>query len=500
MEEFDCFDRREPAIPRVKNVGARVATAQESYDWSNPKTVSFGRAGVRGEFTETSGASRQRPRVFNQVKRGNIRGDDVRAWAAGSGIPMQSPHRRGRRAPLEEYPASGISGRQKAKLSSRMRNIVLLLASSVALVCIAGCSLFSLNSPERPLSTRDLNARMLTREYSVHFIGAIEQSADAIAANEQDPMVLDNALRWKISASRESQRAAAQMSPMVSLLDTWTLSEQMQIFLSDTGAGRALFGSHQEAARAIADNLAADAEAMAHRVVASGELVRYQAFVAEYTRDHPLESLTFKRASVLDLWSRQSGADVRLVDTLGTVPEATADLAQRMQMYGETVPSQTIWKTQLALRESGYSGGDLRAALAQLDSRLARVSAAADTAPDLVHDAVADVRTSMLEVIERLNASSAEMVQALRTERAALSDTVSTEREAVLGALDTQRKEITIDAAGIAEKVVRSSGQEARYLAREVLLLLILLTVIVLGLPFAAGYYVGRVRRHREST
>jgi hypothetical protein len=45
---------------------------------------------------------------------------------------------------------------------------------------------------------------------------------------------------------------------------------------------------------------------------------------------------------------------------------------------------------------------------------------------------------------------------------------------------------------------VRSAGAQARWLAGEVLLLLIILVAVLLGLPFAAGYLVGRAR-HRHS-
>src|SRR3989440_5430528 len=43
-------------------------------------------------------------------------------------------------------------------------------AAAALLLCVAGCSLISLKTPERPLSSRDLNARILTREFSYHFI------------------------------------------------------------------------------------------------------------------------------------------------------------------------------------------------------------------------------------------------------------------------------------------------------------------------------------------
>jgi hypothetical protein len=42
---------------------------------------------------------------------------------------------------------------------------------------------------------------------------------------------------------------------------------------------------------------------------------------------------------------------------------------------------------------------------------------------------------------------------------------------------------------------VKSSGDEVARVTREALLLLVLLAVVVLALPFAAGYAVGRSRR-----
>ena len=62
-------------------------------------------------------------------------------------------------------------------------------------------------------------------------------------------------------------------------------------------------------------------------------------------------------------------------------------------------------------------------------------------------------------------------------------------------ALDEQRQALTIDAARISNEVVITAGRELRKLALQVVLLLVLFAVVALGLPFAAGYFVGRGRR-----
>jgi hypothetical protein len=378
----------------------------------------------------------------------------------------------------------------------RRRSALRILICVGMLVPFAACSLLTLKSPERPLSARDLNTRILTRELSARFIASVARCAQQISAAEDDPAVLDNTLRWEIAAVAESRRAATRMAPMMTLLDTWALAEQMKAFTAPGAAGGALFGTHQQAVREVSDGYADDAEGLARRLIAPGEFADYQKFVDQYTREHPLEDLTFTRASVVELWSRTQAANTRLIDSLGTIPEAMADAADRMQIYGDTVPAEITRKMQLALREYG-SKSDVQASLQRLDERLERLTEVAQTTPALVHGAEAQVRQSVREVLQGLEASQRAATEALHTERAALFTDLQSEREALVAAVDVQRRAAAADASRVAGEVVKSSGEQVRALARDVLSLLIVLAVVMLGLPFAAGYLVGRARHGR---
>jgi hypothetical protein len=379
------------------------------------------------------------------------------------------------------------------------RSPIQLAACTAALLAVAGCSLLSFKSPERPLSTRDLNARILTRELSGEFVTAVIRCADEIAATENDPVLLENTLRWEIAAIGESRRAATRMAPMMSLLDTWALAVQMEGFAAEGAPGGALFGVHQQSVRAISARYADESQALARRLIAPRDLPDYQRFVDTYARENPLRNLDFARPSVVGLWSREKGADTRLVDSLGTIPEAMADTSDRLQIYGETVPSQLVRRTQLALLQAGYSQSDLQSSLRTLDERLARLTAVAESSPELVKGAEAEFRASLREVLARLDASSVQMIGAVHTERSALFADLQAEREAVLAAVDVQRQALALDAGRIADQVVRSSGVQIRYLAGEVLGLLIVLAAVLLGLPFAAGYLLGRSRQGRKA-
>jgi hypothetical protein len=274
---------------------------------------------------------------------------------------------------------------------------------------------------------------------------------------------------------------------MMGLLDTWALSVQMHAYLAD-GAGRELFGTQQPIAVTLAAELARQAQELAQRLTAPDEFENDQRFIDGYAHAHPIESLKFARPSIVDLWTHDTGAQLRLVDTLGTVPEAMANAGDLLRMYGDTGPSQLLWKTQLAAQESGISGKDLQTALGRLDERMARLSVLADATPDLVNGVVRDVRV-------RFNASLTEMMGALHSEGMTLSASVNAERQAAIDAVDVERAAIAADAARIAGQVIREAGEEARRLVREALLLLIALAIVVLGLPFSIGYFAGRAHR-----
>jgi hypothetical protein len=388
--------------------------------------------------------------------------------------------------------------RTRWRRAAALCGVALLLGSVTVLGSLAGCSLLSLKSPERPLSARDLNARILTRELAAQFIAAVGRSASDITGSESDPAILDNSLRWEIAAVAETRRAETQIAPLMSLLDTWALAAQMQAFLGGGGAGAALFGTHQGAVRGVTDEFAAGAEALARQLLAPGELSAYQNFVAGYVREYPLHDLTFARPSVVGLWSHAHGATTPLVDSLGTIPEAMSDMAQRLQIYGDTTPEQIMGRTQLALRESGYAQGDLKARLRQLDEQLERLTVVAESTPQLMQGTVTELRRSVRDVLDRLDAAERATTQALHTERTALFADIQTERQAIVAALDVQRQALAADAARIAGQGVKSAGEQLRYLAGEVLGLLIVLAVLMLALPFAAGYLLGRARHRRD--
>jgi hypothetical protein len=178
----------------------------------------------------------------------------------------------------------------------------------------------------------------------------------------------------------------------------------------------------------------------------------------------------------------------------GTVAQALGDVSDRVRIYSERVPSMGLWEAELALGRSGFDADDYRAALRNVDAQLERISKLAETSPEMLHQAIGDLRQGLNDTSTRLDAAALHLVRQLGEEREKLAVEVAAERASLVTAFDDQRGKMTMDAAQIADHAVETSWRELHTLVREAFAFAIVLALVLLGLPFAAGYAVGRRR------
>jgi hypothetical protein len=375
----------------------------------------------------------------------------------------------------------------KPELGATLRRSAPLLAGFV----LTGCSLLTIKSPEIPLTAREQEARLLTRDYAAHFATTMTHLIDDSARGDAGTAIRSQALRLKLGAVTEITRASTGLSPTASLLDTWAFSLQFRDFLT-IGAGAHLLGGAQPDVSRGAALLAAEVDALARKVW-DNDYPRYHTFVLDYVGRNPLENADLARPSVLSAWIIEEH-DKSPLRSVGTVAQALGDVSDRMRIYSERVPAMSLWQAELALDRAGFDDASYRTALRNIDTQLARISKLADTSPELAHEAIAELREGIRATGDRLDASWMQMLRTLRVEREALAANIAAERESVTSAFDAERTRISVDAAQIAAQAVDTSWRELRKLIREALLLTILLAVVMLGLPFAAGYLVGRRR------
>ena len=89
------------------------------------------------------------------------------------------------------------------------------------------------------------------------------------------------------------------------------------------------------------------------------------------------------------------------------------------------------------------------------------------------------------------------MARTVQQEREELAANIREQREAAVLAFDSQRAALAKDAEHVADQAIASGGTQMRALVRELMFYGILLYAVILGLPFVAGYFVGRLRAAR---
>lgn len=371
---------------------------------------------------------------------------------------------------------------------------------------LGGCLSFTLDVTGEKLPPEQLRARIETRQYAADFTERVVRAADIIANGTEDTGVRANALRWKIGASTASRRAAYRPEPELALVDTWALAVQMEYFFGE-GAGRALFGSQQPVALDVAGALAREAGALAARRLDPAVLADYRKLVSEYAARERLSDLTFERAPIAPLW-REAVAR-HIAKSVSVAPEALADASDRLDIYGRRIPDELRWRAELAYVESGFQPGDLSRALKRFEEELTKLSALAQTQPELAMERLAALQAEMTRVFESFDLRWGQTLAMLQVERAALAKDLEAMRVAMDATIERERNAlyaaISVERAALADDVTRIGKELGPLLlaklgevVTEMLLWMILLVLILIGLPFLAGFLAGRAVNRRS--
>jgi hypothetical protein len=388
----------------------------------------------------------------------------------------------------------------------RVQRVLAAALGAIAPLTLAGCISFTLDVSGEKLPPEQLRARVETRQYAADFIERVVRAADIIADGTEVTGVRANALRWKIGASTASRRAAYRSEPELALVDTWAFAVQMEHFFAE-GAGKTLFGSQQQVALDTARTLARDADALAVRRLDPAVLADNRQLVSDYAARERLSDLSFERAPIAPSW-REAVAR-RLAKSVSVAPEALGDASDRLDIYGRRIPDELRWRAELAILESGIRPADLSHALKRFEEELAKLSALAQTQPELAMQRLAALQAEMTRVFDSfdrrwvqtlamLQVERATLVKDLEAMRVAMDATIERERKALYDAISSERAALAADATRIGKELGPLLIAKLGEVVNEVLLLLCLLVLLVIGLPFLAGFLVGRAMTRRS--
>lgn len=369
-------------------------------------------------------------------------------------------------------------------------------ASLAAALLLTGCSLlkFSVDTGETPLPPEELNIRMMTRGFYYDFADRVTRAADSVAAASPDPQVQVRAIRWKIQATRAAVTAAMQRIPEVALLDTWLLCRRMDASLERL-PDSLLFGTFTPFVRETAGVLDNRAEDLARSLLTPERFALMERFVRQSPAAESADARVRSDNTTLAWVEYLRGHGVEVQYAVGTIAEVTADMGDRFGSQSEQLLSSIGWSKDLL--EIQFRQDSIRDRLAaQLDSLegdFRRMVGVMEGLPELTDEVMAGFNERVAELVYTINGGIDNAFADLDRQRTEVQRYITRERESLVG-----------QAQRAVDDAVQATLDRVPGLVGQLLLYIVLFALVMLGLPFVLGFWLGqwreRARRRRAAS
>lgn len=371
------------------------------------------------------------------------------------------------------------------------RHMFFRLAAAVfAAAALAGCSLLKVAvATGDPLSKEEMNTRTMTRGFYYDMAAEVGRTADSIVDASADMATRVAAVRWKIRATRAGVSAAMQGIPDVALADLWILCRRMNERFA-AAPDSLLFGPQSDLARGAAARLDRRAARLARQVLAADRYDLMERFVGEYVRENPVEEGDGGSNTTL-AWIeflRENG--VEHAYATGSIAEVLADVNDRMSGQTQQLANSVGWSKDII--EMQLQQDSLRlevgARLDSLERSFGRIVVVAEHLPEISDKMLQELGDQVTQLINTMNYSVDNAFANFDRQRDELQRYVTGERQALVDQLRTT-----------AGDLVQTALDAVPGLVGKVLLYAVLALAVLIGGPFALGFWLGGVReRARE--
>ncbi len=311
-------------------------------------------------------------------------------------------------------------------------------------------------SPNAKVSSRQL--RIVLDDLVLQYSSQVELAADQIIAENNDPRVCKNALMWKMNSIASCFQAASRRDPLGAYFDIWILNKQ-SLGLFENPSDSPLFGESQPIAISATQEIETIMTAVLDLI--GDDLPVNEAFANTFAREHPINDLYFKRASITANYTKYIDSikikGPELLGVVGDIDQQLDQIQRLSSMYAEFLPKQARWNGELMIMETLQSNAVI-ASLQNMSLAANGVATIADTTQaiprliererNLLNDAITDQRVATMETLETMRA---ETLNSFQAERISVMGQIESERDAVLNAVQEQRIAATKDLSRLGE-------------------------------------------------
>ncbi|WP_456865899.1 hypothetical protein [Galbibacter sp. BG1] len=367
------------------------------------------------------------------------------------------------------------------------------ISAILILFVLQSCSLLKIESAQEPLTTSQLNSRLLTQSFIADASERVEWAADSIIYEEADFEIQKNAYRWKLKTLTSYREVGFQTMPQLALVDAWALSLAMENFLVSDKA-RPLFGKWQPYVANIAHTNSNTIEKNARSLLSEKNYKKLDELVENYVQKNPIYGLNFRHKSIRDAYLEANNTpDSTALKTVGTLSEVMTNFSNRLVYTSESTGKQLQWNTELMLREQGIDSASLQKAFNSMDNSLNRLVTTAETTPEMLDESIKDFRRDMQILFLGLHNDIESSKVFFSEERASIDTIIERERIALDSMVLRERKALSKEVNILAEEAINNTMTHVKDIISSVLFYVVLFFAIILFLPFLLGYFTGRI-------
>ena len=310
------------------------------------------------------------------------------------------------------------------------------------------------------------------------------RAADSIASLSPDVNTRVAAVRWKIRATRAGVNAAMQGIPDVALADLWILCRRMNEGFAQA-PDSLLFGLQSDIARDAALRLDRRAGRLARQVLPDDRYALMERFVTDYVRDNPASEGDETDNTTLAWLEYLRAAGVEQDYATGSIAEVLADVNDRLSGQTQQVTNSVSWSKdifEMRLRQDSLRL-QVGAQLDSLERSFNRIVVVAEHLPEISDKVLEELNRQATQLIWTMNASVDNAFADFDRQRGELQQYVTREREALVEQL-----------RATGDELVRTTLDAVPGLVGKILLYLVLALAVLIGGPFALGFWLGGVR------
>ena len=375
-----------------------------------------------------------------------------------------------------------------------MKSLKTAFSILIVTLLLGACSLLQikLETGTVPLTKEELKMRVMTRDFTLVFFNAIENTADEIIAKAGDRDLQTYALLWKIRAIEGVQQTVYQTSPVAGMVDTWVYVQQMTDYFT-TGPGKDLFGEYQENVVVTSDAMLTELETLAQITFGDIRAASTKTFVEKHAKLQAFNNISFSHTPSFGAWLEyhEIKAD-DAVPNLGTMPEAFGDLSDRMSSISNQIPKIIAWKAELLARNSQFSAEQLNQTLANINRTSEKLQDVIDNNPEYMSYLAAEMRKELEPLLDQLDDTADDTLKKITVEREALEAMVARERAELEEMVARERANVTKELDKISQNVVTVALEKIQDLIKGVLVYFIIFILVIFFAPFAIGYRIGK--------